>query len=330
MYSIGIVGTGYMARRHVDIIKDDPRCQLVALCHTRRSTDLAHEWTKAYGFHKITSDYAEFLADPKIDIIWICSPNDCHFQQARLSIASGKHVFCEKPLALSAEQSLILDREARDRGVLLAVGMNCRFRSPFLAIKAQLPFLGNPILIRGTYLYNSEDAIVSKQKEWWLSSSNQPLLITGGLLHTLDLMIWLGGEISSVTALGGNTVLGNLISDDTLAISMRFKNGGVGELVASFVSQGPNNMSIDYYGKSKSVIANQLVMKVDSQNKLIPLDVTQPVLDLKLQLDNIIGAIEGRKDLINTAAESFRNLCVCESIQQSLLESRVVTVNYRR
>jgi myo-inositol 2-dehydrogenase/D-chiro-inositol 1-dehydrogenase len=330
VYRVGMVGTGYMARRHAEVLVAHPRVECLALCHTPRSAAVAREWQGQYGFRLVSSTYEELLGTPGIDVVWICSPNHLHFEQARLALEAGKHVFCEKPLALSAVQAAHLTRLANSRGRMLAVGMNCRFRKPYIAAKEQATRLGRLLLIRGTYLYNSEQTIREGQKPWWLDVSNHPLLLTSGLLHTLDLMVWFGGEVTTVTTLGSSRALGGVVGEDTLVIGLQFDSGALGELIASFVTVCPNDMTVDVYGEAGSVIANHLIVRSENQFQQTHLDISQPVIDLQLQLENIIGALDGNAALVNNADRAARNLCICESIQNALTSGSAVRVDYEK
>ncbi len=327
---IGMVGTGYMAGKHLSYLANHPQARWHALCHTPRSGPIARQWQQEYGFEVITSDYGQLLATPEVDIVWICSPNHLHFEQTRLALEAGKHVFCEKPLAMSAAEAAELSRLALAAGRRLAVGMNCRFRRPFAAVKEKMPELGRVLLIRGTYLCDVAKAIREADKPWWLDPANHPLLLTSGLVHTLDLMVWLGGRVHSVVALGSSMELGGVVGEDTLAISLVFDSGALGELTSSLVTVTPGSMSVDVYGRDASVVAGHLVVHKDEELLRTPLDTAQPVIDLQLQLENIIRAIEGKAALLNDADGGSWNLSIAESIQESLASGRAARVAYER
>jgi predicted dehydrogenase len=319
-----------MAAKHAEVLALNKRFRLSALCHTPSSASVAEQWQGRYGLTIKTDDYETFLRSNETDIVWICSPNHLHFEHTRRAIEAGKHVFCEKPLAMSASQAAQLNTLAHCEGRLLAVGMNCRFRRQYAAAKelVETGRLGRLFLLRGTYLYNSERTIREEQKSWWLNRADQPLLLTSGLLHTLDLMVWVAGEVSEVVALGGATVLGGKAGDDTLAIGLRFDDGGIGELIASFAAVRPNDLSLELYGTDASLLGDQLVLRGQEGVAQHRLDTAQPVLDLQLQLENIVEALDGVAAVINDARRAARNLRVCESIQEAIDLRKTISVNY--
>ena len=331
VYNVGLSGTGYLALKHLEAMAGHPRVRCLALHHTPRSSETARGWRQKFGVGSTTDDYAELLSSPEVDLIWVCSPNERHFEQTERALRAGKHVFCEKPLALSAAEAARLDRMARDSGLTLAVGMNCRFRHQYVLAKglAGSGRLGRLVLVRGTYLYNSERAIREGQKAWWSEPANQPLLLTSGLIHTLDLLVWVAGEVSEVAAFGADAALGGLAGDDTLVISLRFGGGVVGELVASFAAVRPSDLTLELYGEAGSVVGGTLITRgQEEQFRPSRLEVSQPVPDLGLQLENVVAALDGVAPVLNGAARAARNMRVCEAVRESLARGAVVPVGY--
>lgn len=126
----GIVGTGDIVTRTLPDIRRVGNAEVVAVASRRQaSADLfAREWNipRAYG------DYDAMLADPNIDVVYICTPQGTHFDHAKRAITAGKHVLCEKAFTLNADDARELDRRARQRGVFLMEAMWMKF-SPALA-----------------------------------------------------------------------------------------------------------------------------------------------------------------------------------------------------
>ena len=126
---VGLIGTGYMGRAHaialheVAVVFDDiaaPR----AVCVSESDDERAGRAAAELRFGSATSDWRSMLDDPAIDVIDICTPNHLHFEMARAALAAGKHVYCEKPLALDVEEAAALALAAREAGTVHAVGLN--------------------------------------------------------------------------------------------------------------------------------------------------------------------------------------------------------------
>ena len=102
----GLIGTGFIGRMHaialhaVGAVFDDieaPLCSWLA----DADADLARKAAAALRFEHATGDWRELVARPDVDVVDICTPNYLHYDMALAVLAAGKHVYCEKPLALT-------------------------------------------------------------------------------------------------------------------------------------------------------------------------------------------------------------------------------------
>ena len=93
---------------------DVPDVRLELLCDT--PADKAQTMADQFGFARATDDWKALIADPAVDIVSITTPNMLHFDMALAAIAAGKHVYCEKPLALTLDQARTMRDAARKAG----------------------------------------------------------------------------------------------------------------------------------------------------------------------------------------------------------------------
>jgi predicted dehydrogenase len=128
-YRVGLIGSGYIGRAHaialqgVGAVFPDiaaPVCEILA----DRDEINAQNSAAALGFRRATGDWKKLVADPGVDIVDICSPNYLHREMALAAIAAGKHVWCEKPLALDAAEAREVAEAAARAGVVHLVGFN--------------------------------------------------------------------------------------------------------------------------------------------------------------------------------------------------------------
>ncbi len=121
----GIIGTGFIGPAHVEAARRLGFVDVAALAEMDQATAAAKaaqlSIEKAYG------DYRELLADPSIEVVHICTPNTLHYAQAKDALQAGKHVFCEKPLAMNSTESAELVELAKRVGKANAVDFNYRF-----------------------------------------------------------------------------------------------------------------------------------------------------------------------------------------------------------
>lgn len=128
-YKVGLIGSGYIGRAHSIALQEvgavfpdvaTPVCEILA----DRDAAAAAKSAADMGFARSTGDWRELVADPAIDIVDICSPNYLHKEMALAAIAAGKHVWCEKPLALDATEAAEVTKAAERAGVVHLIGFN--------------------------------------------------------------------------------------------------------------------------------------------------------------------------------------------------------------
>ncbi|MBZ9559394.1 MULTISPECIES: Gfo/Idh/MocA family oxidoreductase [unclassified Modicisalibacter] len=127
--NIGLIGTGYMGKAHAVALHAAPRVFALSahpVCDLLADVDpeLASRKARELGFARATGDWQALVADPAIDVVDICAPNFLHQEMALAAIAHGKHVYAEKPLALSAAGAREMAEAAERRGVKTLVGFN--------------------------------------------------------------------------------------------------------------------------------------------------------------------------------------------------------------
>ena len=130
---VGVIGTGFMGKTHVlawrsvvavlgGMMGAVPRPELRLLCET--PADRAASLAEQFGFAHWTDDWQALVNDPAVDVVSITTPNGLHHPMAMAAIAAGKHVWCEKPMALTLAQAEEMADAARAKGVVTMVGYN--------------------------------------------------------------------------------------------------------------------------------------------------------------------------------------------------------------
>ena len=160
---IGVLGYGFMARAHSNAYKKIPYIywppaampQLVAICG--RTEDRVSEAARRYGFAGYYTDWHAMLEDPRIQVFDNCAPHHLHVEPVLAALAAGKHVVCEKPIALSSEDAYRMLQAARTAGVKHMAGFNYRF-VPAVRLAHDLiakGTIGEVYQFRGQYLQES-------------------------------------------------------------------------------------------------------------------------------------------------------------------------------
>jgi predicted dehydrogenase len=146
-----VIGTGFMGRTHLEALRRVENVDVVEVAAT--SLDKARQAGAGYNVLNATGDWRDVIADPSIDAVHITTPNDSHFPIAKAAFEAGKHVLCEKPLAMTvaeAEALVTLQATKKLRG---AVNHNLRFYPMVQQMRAmrEAGEFGEILVVQGTY-----------------------------------------------------------------------------------------------------------------------------------------------------------------------------------
>src|SRR5947207_8958824 len=120
-----IFGTGFMGRVHTEGVRRLGNVEVFGIAAS--STEKARQFADELGVERATGNYNELLADPAIDAVHVCTPNALHFPMAKAALEAGKHVLCEKPLAVSAAEGRKLVDLAKKKNLANCTFHNLRF-----------------------------------------------------------------------------------------------------------------------------------------------------------------------------------------------------------
>src|SRR5438445_9995261 len=144
-----VIGAGGFAEAcHVPGLQSHPRAEVVLLCG--RNEERRHNLAQRLGVPETAGDYREVVTRPDIDAVTITTPNISHAEIALAALAAGKHVFCEKPLAMNAAEAEALTRAAEERGLVNQVAFTFRYTHGIARLRELLRggAIGRPFLVR--------------------------------------------------------------------------------------------------------------------------------------------------------------------------------------
>ena len=227
---VAVIGAGGFARaNHLPSLRGFPDCQLVAVVNSTGTTarQVAGEFNASY----CTTDYREVLADPKVDAVVIATRHNLHHQIAIEASASGKHVFVEKPMALTEAEGQEVCKAVADAGTLLSVGFNRRFAPLIVRLKGLLEEHPFPKTI--TYRVN---AGWLPPDHWTLNPEEGGGRIIGEGCHFFDLLYFLvGAEPVRIIASQMRPVEGNHVDTANMSVNMEFADGSLGNVIYTVV-----------------------------------------------------------------------------------------------
>jgi predicted dehydrogenase len=146
-----IIGTGFMGRVHTEGVRRLGNVNVSGIA--ARTAEQARRLADELSISGASGDYREFLSDPGIDAVHICTPNQLHFPMAKAALAAGKHVLCEKPLATSVAEARELVSLARDHNRANCTFHNLRYYPQVQNMRriCESGELGEVQVVQGTY-----------------------------------------------------------------------------------------------------------------------------------------------------------------------------------
>ena len=219
--NVAVMGLGWWGRIIVPLIKSSSRLRVVKVVDPDpRAADFARE----QGVPLATFD--EALKDPSVQGVVLCTPHTLHTGQIIRAASAKKHVFCEKPLAMSRADVLRSVAACNENGVKLAVGHEKRFEPPIQEAMRLVRSgeLGTPLQVEANFV---QDKFLSLPADNWRLSNKEapagPMTATG--IHLLDLSIGVFGAAERVFA-NVRQLGSQLVNGDTLGILVNFRTGG--------------------------------------------------------------------------------------------------------
>ena len=248
---IGIIGSGGIAQgAHMPGYASIPdQCEMVAVADVNE--EVASAAAKKFNVPKVYEDYRDLLNDPEIDAVSVATPNAFHHRPTIEALRAGKHVLCEKPLAMNAAEAREMCQVAKETGKILQVALQLRFGGPMRYMKQ---YIDNGHM--GKIYYARAQALRRRGVPGWgvfIDKEKQgggPLIDIG--VHILDMTLFLMGYPRPVSAsgqtwdmLGKNPELWNAWGDydrskftveDFATALIKFEDGSAVMLESSFMA----------------------------------------------------------------------------------------------
>jgi predicted dehydrogenase len=262
---VGVVGAGFIGPAHVEALRR-LGIHVLGLCEC--GSERARQKAAEMRLEKAYPDFEDMLADPELDVIHITSPNYLHAPQAKAVLQAGKHVVCEKPLAMNSTESAELVQIAKASGKVAAVNFNIRFYPLALQARAMVQSgeIGEVFIVQGSYL--QDWLLLPTDWNWRLEPElgGEMRAVADIGSHWLDLLTFITGEeveavladfktflpvrrkpTTQIDTFGGKLqtaaeyVEQPIHTEDYASILLRFSSGARGVLTVSQVSAGRKN-----------------------------------------------------------------------------------------
>lgn len=338
---IALAGAGLVGRRHASAIAVAEDVELVAVIDPDVAAQQLAERHRAIWHTAL----AEVLADASIDGVIVATPNQTHVELALACMETGIPVLVEKPLADTLSGAEHLQQVSEAQGVPLLVGHHRRHNDLMRAARALVDAgeLGQITCVQSTtWLYKPEGYF---DAAWRRQPGAGPVSIN--LIHDVDALRYLCGEIASVQAISSNAVRGFEV-EDTAAILLRFVSGAVGTMTVSDTTVAPfswelcarenpmyptMNESCYHIGGTHGTLslpALTLWAQPGERNWCEPMSGTNRPVDfedpLLSQVRHFADVIRGQVTPLVTASDGVANQRVIEAIAESAHTNLLVTL----
>ena len=341
MLKVGVIGTGGISGVHLGGYSRNPNVEIYALCDINEK-NLARR-AEEYKVSRTFTDYREMLALPELDAVSVCTWNSAHAECAIAALRAGKHVLCEKPMALNTAQAEEMEKAAKESGKLLMIGFVRRFGNDCAVLKDFIDggSFGDIYYAKAQYLRRK-----GCPGGWFGDKSRSgggPLIDLG--VHVIDLCRYLMGGPQPVSVYGATfSKLGDrrhikdargysstvVSKDDIFDVEdmatalIRFDNGAVLSVEASFSLNIEKDVgNIELFGtKAGCKLDPELTIFTDMNDYLANVKLSQSTaLSFDGLFDNEINhfveCIETGKPCRNPAKDGVTLMKILDGIYES-------------
>jgi predicted dehydrogenase len=265
---IGLVGGGMIGSTHAAVLQTiaqalPERLELVAVADP--DPEARQRFQALYGWRAAYADHRALLGGAAVDAVFVCTPTVYHAEIVRDVAAAGRHLFCEKPLAMSLAEARAMQDAVARAGVRAQIGLVLRFSAIYAVMRDLLrdPALGAPMAV----VFRDDQCfpIRGLHDTRWRADRRQTAggtLIEHGV-HDLDLLTWLFGPIATLRAWQQNHA-GHHGVEDYVAVELAFATGLRAQLVTIWhdMAQRPSNRRLEIFCR-RGFIASEADMRGD-------------------------------------------------------------------
>ncbi|MBQ4631404.1 MAG: Gfo/Idh/MocA family oxidoreductase [Clostridia bacterium] len=250
---IGIIGCGGFGCQHLVGLKEQKRAEAVALYDV--SEDALKSLKEKYPCDLPSfTNLDEMFETVEMDAVIIASTDMTHRENAEKAFAAGKHVLCEKPMALTIEDCEAMIKAQKASGKKLMIGQICRMTPGFIEAKRLIDegVIGELFCVESTYAHDYTPIV---DKDSWRADPLRHVVV-GGACHAIDLLRWIAGNPTETTAYSTKKVIMDLPTDDTVEAIFKFPGNVIGRVLASSGTKRPYTMRTEIFGTKGTILVD--------------------------------------------------------------------------
>ena len=234
-FGYGIVGCGWVAAAHAWGVRAlaGEGVRLIAVADRDRGR--AEALASRFDVDRVHEDFRDLLADEEVDAVSICLPDFLHRDAVLAAARAGKHVLCEKPLALDVDEADEMVAACRDSERVLSLVMNHRYSPDNIRLKRAVQDGALGRILIGSVVHSSALTGNDDGSSPWRGRRGRAAggILTTQAIHFLDLLLWFAGPVAAVKAWNDNLTRPDLDFEDTGAVALRLRSGAMATLVTT-------------------------------------------------------------------------------------------------
>jgi len=264
---VGVIGTGFGQSAQIPGFKVCPAAEVVAICSRRseRAEAVARKFDIPYAF----TDYHQMVQMEELDLVSVVTPTYLHYPMIMAALEAGKHVLCEKPMALNTMEAQEMCQRAEAAGLVHVIDHELRFNPTRMRMKELIDdeFIGCLRHVMITSVSNFHTDPFSSPWSWWSQQDKGGGRLGADGSHQIDQLRWWFGEIEGVFGRGRTFVKERKLpdssemrpveTDDFTSLLIHFANGAEGLLSLSSVASHGRGSRVEAYGDEGSLILDE-------------------------------------------------------------------------
>lgn len=326
-----LIGASRIAANHmISAIRAHPDNEIVSVLSS--AAERGRSYATTHGIAKSSTDLAEILADPAVDAVYISTTNEKHHGEALAAIAAGKHVLCEKPLAMTLAEAVEMVQAAQKKGVVFATNHHLRNAGSHIAMREEVAAgrIGKVLSVRVFHAVNLPEAL----RGWRINDK----AAGGGVIpdivvHDADTVRFhLGEDPQEVVAIASTSGLGEGVEDSVMSV-WKMPSGVTVETHESFTHPFAVT-GFEIHGTEGSIYARDVmtqrpvgdVWRVDADGRH---DIAFSNHDLYGRaLGEFLKAAAGTGRPAADGVDGVKSLAVALAVREAAEAGKAVTVDY--
>ncbi len=339
---LAIAGTGSIAFTHMYGIQRLDEAELVAICDIH--TEQMDNFRKTFPVEDkdCYTDLDEMLKREDIDAVIVCASDKAHHSIATKAMRAGKHVLCEKPMALDLEECRDMIKVSEETGKKFMIGQVCRKAPGFIKAKELVDSgaIGEVFFVESEYAHDYCE--LPGIDNWRKVPERHPII--GGGCHAVDLLRWIAGDPEEVFAYANHKMLPGWPINDCVVSVIKFPNNVIGKVFTSIGCKRSYTMRTVIYGSEGTIITDNTsdtislfqnkvegsLERFGNPNQTMELKIPVAIASHNMteEIRDFIECLKNDTEPNPDGRQGFNTVAVCDAIVRSAATGEKIKLDY--